>query len=141
MKKRTWRKSLVALFMAALLAVQPGCCTVIDLFAGRPAPSAEPVEYRWGCHIFGNIFFGGIIIGFLVDLISGHHLKQVYGPGGHLPDGDQNKLLAVHLKDGTVFILDGVHKASDAEKAKSLKISPEKILKTEWVMKIEESKT
>ena len=112
-----------------------GCCSI--LHEGDYGTAGGGGKYRWGCHLVGNLVFGGLI-GMIVDLATGAHLEPgLYGDGEHLEDGDSRKLLAVHVSDGTVFILKDVHEPNNAEELSAVHRLPDgvEVVRTQWVMK------
>ena len=88
--------------------------------------------------MLGNILLLGPFfpLGYLIDLENGTHMERGYAPGGHLPDGDPQKLLAAHLSDGTVAILKDVHEPTPKEIKKARHLPQGvSVVKTEWVMR------
>jgi len=128
------RKLICLLLMVAIVIPNIGCCSLIH---GKK--NAGTGEYRVGCHLFGNILFGGII-GMLIDLGTGAH-KDGTGPQTYAPTKEypniQKRYLAIHLKDGNTLILDEVRSFSTEENFLDVTSIPESLVDSnEWVVKI-----
>ena len=117
---------LVAL--AVIIGVSSvGCCSITGKWSNKDNDKWDP-----GCHLLGNIIFGGPI-GIVIDILTNAAWEtSLYMPA---PEDHPERVLAVHLNDGRVIVLRDLPPTMEINEQLKRTHLPEKfIVKTEWVV-------
>ena len=128
MKKMTKKSLTLTSLIVGMAVFSTGCCSITGKWTNK-----ENSEWDPGCHLLGNLIFGGPI-GFVLDIITNAAWETTsYMPA---PEDHPERVLAVHLNDGRVLVLRDIPAGSEVSKQIKRTHLPEKfIVKTEWVMK------